>query len=257
MAAHSRFRRKALEYILLRPSLQGGGGHRLVFNLAPGLARRPACRTRYQCRPRLAGVCRSGSPPARGGDPGPAGVVDQQRGRPGGTSARSSAGCGRRLATRRWPDRGCACATRAGRHAACTGHRRAAAALRRRGRPKVHRAGLGASRPLADHPRPSAAETRPQGQRARPRHHHARAMDAQPLTSPREKAAEAAFAETHGPAITRQPPCSRRLRPPARRPVPRPPAARWRGARRRPSLPWPCAPGGRPCRCLRGSGGRR
>ena len=33
--------------------------------------------------------------------------------------------------------------------------------------------------------------------------------------------------------------------------------ARWRGARRRPSLPWPCAPRGRPCRYRRGSGGRR
>ena len=48
-----------------------------------------------------------------------------------------------------------------------------------------------------------------------------------------------------------------RLPPFARRPIPRPPAARWRDVRSRPSLPSPCEPGGRPCRCRRGSGDRR
>ena len=79
------------------------------------------------------------------------------------------------------------------------------------------------------------------------------------LGAPSEKAARRRpFDGTDALPPTR---CSRPPRhlgsPAGPRRVPRPPAGRWRGARRRPSLPSPCVPRGTPCRCPRGSAGRR
>ena len=77
--------------------------------------------------------------------------------------------------------------------------------------------------------------------------------------APTEKAARRRpFDDTDARPVTRwfRPP-PRPGSPAAPTPVPRLPAARSPGARRRPSPPSPCAPRGMPCRCRRESAGRR
>ncbi len=133
------------------------------------------------------------------------------------------------------------------------------------GRPDLHRRGAGPPRHLAGDSRSRLAEVAPQGARPRSAHpaagrvaryRHAPGIErGRPEPPPRGPNAIGPIRPSR--CLRPLPRWPRRPAPSALRPVPRPPAARWPGARSRPWLPWPCAPRGRPCRCPRGSGGRR
>ena len=145
----------------------------------------------------------------------------------------------------------------------------ARAALHRRRRPEVHRPGArhARGRPAERRPRRAAAgasreragardhDGRSAGRLGRAGRRPARAIKRAARRLPFDRPAARPEALTRWPSSQRPPPRHRSPhRPAASAPprAPRPPGRRWRGARRRPSLPWPCAPRGTPCRCRPG-----